>query len=66
VAAPALLVHGEEDRLVPAAFSVAIGQQFGWPVEVLPDAGHVPMMEAPADFLRVTLRWLESNEPAAA
>ena len=66
LAAPTLIVHGEEDRLVPAAFSLAIGRRFGWHVEVLPDAGHVPMMEVPADFLRVTVGWLESHEPAAA
>jgi pimeloyl-ACP methyl ester carboxylesterase len=66
VAAPTLVVHGEGDRLVPAAFSLAIGRRLGWQVEVLPAVGHVPMMEVPADFLRVTLGWLESHEPAAA
>jgi len=66
VAAPTLVLHGEKDRLVPAAFSLAIGRQFGWHVEVLPDSGHVPMMEVPGDFLRVALGWLDSHEPAAA
>jgi pimeloyl-ACP methyl ester carboxylesterase len=66
VSAPVLVLHGAEDRLVPAAFSRAIGRRFGWHVEVLPGVGHVPMMEVPADFLRVTLGWLESHEPAAA
>src|SRR5215472_15545126 len=64
VAAPTLLVHGEKDRIVPAAFSVAIGRRFGWKVEVLPDVGHVPMMEVPADFNHLALGWLESHEPA--
>jgi pimeloyl-ACP methyl ester carboxylesterase len=66
VTAPTLLVHGEKDRIVPAAFSLAIGRRFGWHVEVLPNVGHVPMMEVPADFNRVALGWLESHEPAAA
>lgn len=66
VAAPALVVHGRDDRMVPAAFSLAMGRRFGWEVEVLPDVGHVPMMEVPADFLRITRGWLESHEPAAA
>ena len=66
VAVPTLLVHGRDDRMVPAAFSLAIARHFGWQVEVLPDIGHVPMMEVPADFLRITLGWLESHEPAAA
>ena len=66
VAAPTLVVHGARDRLVPADFSVAIGRRFGWQVDVLPDVGHVPMMEVPADFQRIMLGWLESHEPAAA
>jgi pimeloyl-ACP methyl ester carboxylesterase len=66
VMAPTLLVHGEKDRIVPAAFSVAIGRRLGWHVEVLPNVGHVPMMEVPADFNRIALGWLESHEPAAA
>jgi pimeloyl-ACP methyl ester carboxylesterase len=66
VTAPTLLVHGEKDRLVPAAFSLAIAQRFGWQVELLPNVGHVPMMEVPADFNRIALGWLQSHEPAAA
>jgi pimeloyl-ACP methyl ester carboxylesterase len=58
VRAPVLLVHGERDRLVPAAFSRAIGLRYGWRVEILPDLGHVPMMEAPDTFLGATLAWL--------
>jgi len=66
VSAPVLVVHGERDRLIPAAYSVAAGQRFGWRVEVLPGVGHVPMMECPDDFLALTLSWLGSHQPAAA
>jgi pimeloyl-ACP methyl ester carboxylesterase len=66
VAAPTLVITGAGDRLVPASFSVAIARRFGWQAEVLPDVGHVPMMEAPADFLRITLGWLDFRAPAAA
>jgi pimeloyl-ACP methyl ester carboxylesterase len=66
IPAPVLVVHGGGDRLVPAAFSLAIGRRFAWHVEVLPDVGHVPMMEVPADFVRVTLGWLDAHQPAAA
>ena len=66
VRAPVLIVHGECDRLVPVGYSRAAGRRFGWQVEVLPDVGHVPMMEAPDEFLRVALGWLASNQPAAA
>ena len=66
VQAPVLVVHGERDRIVPVGFSLAVGRRFGWRVEVLPDVGHVPMMEVPDDFLRVTLGWLASLQTAAA
>ncbi|HXM57243.1 MAG TPA: alpha/beta hydrolase [Candidatus Dormibacteraeota bacterium] len=66
VRAPVLVLHGERDRIVPAAFSVAAGRRFGWQVEVLLDVGHVPMMEVPDDFVRLMLGWLTAHEPAAA
>jgi pimeloyl-ACP methyl ester carboxylesterase len=66
VSAPVLIVQGEGDRLVPASFSRAIGRRTGWRVEVLPGVGHVPMMEAPQEFLGVTLGWLQPLQPAAA
>lgn len=65
VRAPALVVHGDRDRLVPVRSSLAIGPRYGWQVEVLPDVGHVPMMEAPGDFTRVTLGWLAAQAAAA-
>jgi pimeloyl-ACP methyl ester carboxylesterase len=66
VRAPVLIVHGERDRLVPAGFSRDIARRHGWGLAVLPDVGHLPMMEAPDEFLRVTLAWLESQQTAAA
>jgi pimeloyl-ACP methyl ester carboxylesterase len=66
VRAPVLVVHGDRDRLVPVAFSLALGRRLDWPVEVLAGVGHVPMMEVPDEFLSVTLDWLASQQPAAA
>lgn len=66
VQAPLLIVHGDRDRLVPLDISLAIGQRWGWQVEVMPGVGHVPMMETPEDFARVALGWLETQQPAAA
>ena len=65
VRTPVLLLQGKRDRLVPVRNSLEIGQRFGWLVEVLPEVGHVPMMEAPDEFARVTLSWL-GTQPAAA
>jgi pimeloyl-ACP methyl ester carboxylesterase len=58
VEAPVLVVHGNRDRLVPVEFSLVIGQRHGWKVATLPGVGHVPMMETPREFLRVTQPWL--------
>jgi pimeloyl-ACP methyl ester carboxylesterase len=58
-----LVVHGELDRLVPASSSLALARRLGWRVEVLPGVGHLPMMEAPEEFLGVTLRWLAGVGP---
>ncbi len=66
VTAPVLVVHGDRDRLVPVSYSRAIARRYGWDLEVLPDLGHAPMLESPEDFVRVTLGWLEQQQPAAA
>lgn len=64
--APVLIIHGQRDRLVPVDISLAIARRFGWTIEVLPEVGHVPMMETPDDFVRITLGWLKAQRPAAA
>lgn len=72
VRAPVLILHGDSDRLVPAGNSQQIGRRFGWRVEVLPEVGHVAMLEAPDHFVRVVLSWLgttlfpESESPPLA
>jgi pimeloyl-ACP methyl ester carboxylesterase len=45
--------------------SLAIGHRYGWAVEVLPDVGHIPMLEVPGPFVQVTLSWLDSLLRAA-
>lgn len=66
VRAPVLIVQGERDRLVPLEFSLAIGGRYGWPVQVLPDVGHIPMLEVPDRFIDITLDWLDRLPQAAA
>jgi pimeloyl-ACP methyl ester carboxylesterase len=58
VRAPVLVVHGNRDRLVPVECSLIVGQRHGWKVATLPGVGHVPMMETPQEFLRITQPWL--------
>jgi pimeloyl-ACP methyl ester carboxylesterase len=65
IRAPVMIVHGERDRLVPVQSSLAIGQRYGWAVEVIPDVGHIPMLEVPERFVGLTLGWLDSSLSAA-
>lgn len=65
VRAPVLILHGERDRLVPFEFSVAMARRYGWQLEVLAGVGHIPMLETPDRFVRLTLDWLASALQAA-
>ncbi|MBO0687255.1 MAG: alpha/beta hydrolase [Candidatus Dormibacteraeota bacterium] len=60
VRAPVLVVHGERDRLVPLESSLTLAQRYGWLVMVLPGVGHVPMLEAPGEFLKALEPWLDT------
>jgi pimeloyl-ACP methyl ester carboxylesterase len=66
VRGPVLIVHGERDRLVPVEFSLAIGRRYDWSVQVLPDVGHIPMLEVPDRFVEVSLDWLDRLPRAQA
>jgi pimeloyl-ACP methyl ester carboxylesterase len=58
---PALLIHGERDRLVPLAASRAIARRHpSWPLVTLPDVGHVPQLEAPGATAEAILAWFDA------
>ncbi len=60
---PVLAIHGRRDRLVPAAFAWAATESHpDWWIRVLPDIGHVPMLEAPDRWLAAVAEWVESVE----
>jgi pimeloyl-ACP methyl ester carboxylesterase len=65
VEAPVLVIQGERDRLVPVGSSVAVAHRYSWEIEVIPDVGHIPMLEVPERFVGLTLGWLDSLTPAA-
>jgi pimeloyl-ACP methyl ester carboxylesterase len=68
VGQPALVVHGDRDRLVPLSGAVEAARAHpNWTLEVLRDVGHIPQMEAPERWLEVVERWLSSllGGPAA-
>jgi pimeloyl-ACP methyl ester carboxylesterase len=57
--APVLLIHGEQDRLVPvAAARRAAAAHPGWATALLPDVGHTPQLEAPGQVTAAISRWL--------
>lgn len=59
VDAPTLVVHGASDGLVPRAHAEAL--QAGIPgarLEVMPEAGHLPMLERPEAFVALVERFL--------
>ena len=64
---PVLLVHGDQDRLVPVEAARAVARTHPrWRYVELQDVGHVPQLQVPellAGHLRV---WLRDLEPAQA
>lgn len=61
IEAPVLLLHGEQDRLVPiSAARSAIQMNPSWEHEFLDGVGHVPQLEAPDRVLGRLGPWLES------
>lgn len=61
VRVPTLLVHGEQDRLVPikAARRTATDNP-AWATAWLPGVGHTPQLEVPEELLAQVLPWLDS------
>jgi pimeloyl-ACP methyl ester carboxylesterase len=60
IRAPALLIHGASDRLVPVANAwQAAREHANWDLVVLPDTGHVPQVERPDRFLATVGPWLD-------
>jgi pimeloyl-ACP methyl ester carboxylesterase len=68
VQAPTLVVHGDQDRLIPiSAAQDLVRRRPDWTLEVFEGVGHVPMMETPEQFLRVVNQWMTyriAPEPA--
>ena len=62
IAAPALIVQGDRDRLVriAAARALAVARP-DWRLEVLDRIGHVPMLEDPERFLALVTPWIDAH-----
>jgi pimeloyl-ACP methyl ester carboxylesterase len=63
IRAPTLLVWGENDPLVPLQYGQAMQEEIaGSKLVVIPRAAHVAMWDAPEEFNRVVLEFLEQVE----
>jgi pimeloyl-ACP methyl ester carboxylesterase len=63
VSAPALVMHGARDRLVPVAIArEAAAEHPNWKLVVFEDLGHIPQMEAPERWLAEVERWLDQED----
>ncbi len=63
---PALLLHGDADRLVPLAASRQVSwAKPTWTFDVATGVGHIPMMEAPVWTLERIARWLGAEGASA-
>lgn len=61
IAAPALIVWGREDAILPVGQAViAAGVLPGARLEILEDAGHLTMLERPEEFNRILLGFLRA------
>ncbi len=58
VSAPTLVIHGSLDRVIPlAAARELVRRRPDWKLDVIEGAGHVPMLETPAEFIRALSAW---------
>jgi pimeloyl-ACP methyl ester carboxylesterase len=62
VRAPALVLHGARDRLVPLASArEAAARHDNWELVVFDDLGHLPQLEAPDRWLAAVEAWLDDR-----
>jgi pimeloyl-ACP methyl ester carboxylesterase len=62
VTAPTLIVHGDNDRLVPLAAARALAaRRPNFALAVIDNCGHVPQLEVPDQFLAAAMPWLAAT-----
>jgi pimeloyl-ACP methyl ester carboxylesterase len=60
---PALVVWGADDRVLAPAYARAWADLFDAPVEIVPDAGHLPAIEQPDRVVELITGFLAPTEP---
>ena len=67
IPAPALILQGAGDRLVPPASSVELARRRpDWRLELMEGIGHLPQIEDPPRFADAIARWLDAGPREAA
>jgi pimeloyl-ACP methyl ester carboxylesterase len=67
ITVPVLLLHGDQDKLVPIASArAAAAANPTWRFEVATGVGHVPQLEVPEWTIEKILDWLQTDGVAAA
>lgn len=65
VKAPALIIHGRLDRIVPVSAALELKRRRpDWKLEIMEGVGHVPMLEAPALFMQALRAWSAYRIPS--
>ena len=63
VSHPVLVITGDDDRIVPTEESIRLAQELpNARLVVIPNCGHVPQEECPAEFLHAVLPFVISEE----
>lgn len=61
---PVLVLTGDDDRIVPTEQSIQLGAEIpGAMLVVIPNAGHVPHEEKPAEFMQAVRDFLKGIKP---
>ena len=64
VKAPALVITGDDDRVVPTADSIRLASELlNAELVVIPNCGHLPQEECPGPFLAVATRFMTQQRP---
>ena len=62
VKAPTLLIHGEQDTLIPLAHAQNAARLIPDAcLEVFEECGHVPHIEKPTEFNKIVIEFLKSE-----
>jgi pimeloyl-ACP methyl ester carboxylesterase len=56
---PTTLIWGREDRVMPLPTAQAASARYGWPLDVIDDAGHFVGADQPEAFLRALVGALD-------